>query len=333
MRALVQADDGTVLHLTELEDLTAGPGEMLVDVRAAGVNRADLLQVAGNYPPPRGASPLVGLEIAGVVRVTGPGVTRWHEGDRVCALLPSGGYAEQAVVPEGLAMAIPDGMSFHDAAGIPETFATAYLNLVVIGRLQPAETVLIHAGASGVGTAAVQIARELGARVITTSGSAGKAALCRRLGAATSLDHHSGPFADAVLDATNGRGVDVVLDPIGASYWEQNAACLAPDARWVVIGGLGGYELPLSFRHLMAKRIQITFSTLRSRSDEDKASLLRGLDDLIGASLAAGRIAPVIDRVYDWSEVALAHQRLQSNQNAGKVVLTLRPAVTEGSHR
>ncbi|WP_420111754.1 NAD(P)H-quinone oxidoreductase [Pseudactinotalea sp.] len=323
MRALVQDEDSGELVLGEVPDLVPGPGQVLVTVHAAGVNRADLLQREGRYPPPQGESPLIGLEVAGTVAGLGTDVTGWSIGDRVCALLPSGGYAEQVVVPAGLLMPVPERLSLQEAAGIPETFLTAYLNLVTIAGLRAGETALIHAGASGVGTSAIQIAREIGAVPIATVGSAAKAQACLDLGASTALVRTDGPFEPAVLTATSGRGADVVLDPVGASSWEQNAACIAADGRWVVIGGLGGYDVTMNIRRLMQRRVQLTFSTLRSRSLQDKVALTAAFTEFGLDRLADGRLAPIIDSVLGWQDAMTAHRRLEENRTTGKIVLAV----------
>jgi putative PIG3 family NAD(P)H quinone oxidoreductase len=323
VRALIADERSGVLSLEDVDDPRPGPGDVLVEVRAAGVNRADLLQRAGDYPPPAGESDIIGLECAGIISAVGSDVSGWRVGDPVCALLPGGGYAERVVVPAGLAIAIPEGLSFAQAAAVPEAFLTAFLNLVVVADLRESEHVLIHAGASGVGTAAIQVARELGAVPIVTAGTPAKLELCRRLGAAVVINHRDGPFAHAVRDATNGHGVDVVLDPIGAKYWDQNYASLVAGGRWVVIGGLGGYRTELDIRALMQRRVTVHFSTLRSRSRDDKSALVQKFTRFAASRLAEGKLTPVIDEVFDWRDAMAAHQRLETNSSAGKVVLTV----------
>lgn len=296
--------------------------ELLIRVHATALNRADLLQREGRYPPPPGASPILGLELAGVVERVGPACRGFKPGDRVFALLPGGGYAELAAVPYDLAMPIPANLSFEEAAAIPEVFLTAYLNLLWLGRLQAGEYALIHAGASGVGTAAIQLAREVGARPLATAGSDEKVDLCRSLGAEAAFNYRAGPWADAVIEATGGRGVDVILDPVGAPYWEPNLKVLALDGRLVIIAMMGGTRVSDGrLGPILSKRLQITGSTLRSRSREFKARLTAEFAGFALPRLGDGRLRPVIDRVYDWTDVADAHAYMASNRNRGKIVL------------
>lgn len=324
MKAILVEETTKRLVIGEAPDPTAGEGELLVAVKATALNRADLLQREGRYPPPPGASPILGLEMAGVVERVGSAVEGWKAGDRVCALLPGGGYAEKVAVPAGMAIAIPDGDSFEEAAAIPEAFLTAYLNLFVLGGLAAGETVLIHAAASGVGTAAIQLAREAGATVIATAGSAAKLEKCAELGARHLIDYKRESFAERVLEATGGTGAHVILDPVGASYWEDNLRAIAPDGRWVLIGGLGGHKVEsFNIQQLMRKRLQLHFSTLRTRSEADKAALTARFLAFAAERLAAKRLVPVIDRRFDWSEAEAAHAYMERNENIGKIVLTV----------
>ncbi len=296
--------------------------ELLVKVKATALNRADIMQRQGNYPQPKGASPILGLEMAGVVEEVGESCSRWKNGDRVCALLPGGGYAEYAVVPDALAMPVPENLDLEEAAAIPEVFLTAYQCLSWIGRLREGETVLIHAGASGVGTAAIQLAREIGARIIVTAGSERKLSVCRDLGADVTINYKDGPFAPRVRDATDARGVDLILDFVGASYWEQNVSALALDGRLVLISLLGGATVEqVNLGKLLRKRVQLTATTLRARSVEYKADLIRDFADFALPRFADGRLKPVIDRIFSWQEVAEAHQYMEANKNIGKIVL------------
>jgi putative PIG3 family NAD(P)H quinone oxidoreductase len=312
------------LALDEVPDVRPGDGDLLVRVRAAGVNRADVLQRQGRYPPPPGASPILGLEIAGVVETAGPANGPWSSGDRVFALLAGGGYAELAAVPGALAMRIPPNLSFEEAAGLPEAFLTAWQTLFWIGRCAPGERVLIHAGASGVGTAAIQLAREVRADVLVTAGSPEKLAACRGLGARIALNYREGPFAPAVLDETGGRGVDVLLDFVGAPYWEQNLTCLATDGRLVLIATMGGSEVEgADLRALMRKRVQVTATTLRARSLAYKAELTRQASAFLLPRLEDGRVRPVLDSVFALEQAAEAHRRMEENRNTGKIVLAL----------
>ena len=324
MRAIVMRSYGgpEVLELGEHPDPEPREDELLVAVKATALNRADILQRQGRYPPPPGASPLLGLEMAGIVERVGPACRGFREGDRVFALLPGGGYAEKVAVPWDLAMPIPENLSFEEAAAVPEVFLTAYLNLFWLGRLEPGAFALIHAGASGVGTAAIQLVRERGARALATASGSEKLALCRRLGAEAAFSYREGPWAPGVLAATGGRGVDVILDPVGGPYWEQNLEVLATDGRLVLIAAMGGGTVrEVRLGQILAKRIQVIGSTLRSRSREFKAKLIAEFAAFALPRFRDGRLRPVIDRVYDWREAADAHAYMESNQNMGKIVL------------
>ncbi|WP_206832362.1 NAD(P)H-quinone oxidoreductase [Alicyclobacillus fructus] len=311
-----------VLDIGEVETPSPGPGEVLVRVRATALNRADLLQRRGLYPPPPGASEILGLEMAGDVEALGPGVSSVQVGDRVAALLPGGGYAQYAVVPAGMLIRLPDALSYEQGAAIPETFLTAYLNLFVLGRLSPGETVLVHAGASGVGTSAIQLIRLAGARSIVTAGSPDKIAKCLELGAVAGWNYHDGSFVDFVRRETGGRGADIILDFVGAPYFHDNLRALAVDGRLIVIGTMGGTKVDgLDLGHILAKRQQIIGTALRSRSLEAKIELTAAFVAFAYDALAKGEIAPVIDRVYDWRDVRAAHERMEANQNIGKIVL------------
>ncbi len=323
MRAVLMRASGgpDVLYLGEYPTPTPGPGELLIRVRATSVNRADILQREGKYPPPPGASPILGLDVAGTVVALGPGVTGWQVGDRVLGLLEGGGYAEYAVLPAGMAMPIPDNLSFEEAAAIPEVFLTAYQALVWLGELQVGEQVLIHAGASGVGTAAIQLARRLGAKVHVTA-SAAKHEACRALGAETTIDYHREDFALRLLEASEGRGVNLILDFIGAPYLIPNLHCLASDGRIVLLATMGGSRVePFDLRLLFAKRARLIASTLRNRSRDYKVRLTQEFAGRFLNDFAEGRLRPVIDRIYDWTEVAEAHRRMEANLNVGKIVL------------
>ncbi|MEZ4701951.1 MAG: NAD(P)H-quinone oxidoreductase [Rhodothermales bacterium] len=300
---------------------TCGPDDLLVRVHATALNRADLLQRKGMYPPPEGASPVLGLEMAGEVEVVGAQVRGWRGGDRVCALLPGGGYAQYVVIPARMAIPVPDRLSYEEAAAIPEVFMTAYQALVWLGRLQAGETVLIHAGASGVGTAAIQMARLLGARVYVTA-SRQKHPTCLALGAAAAIDYRDEAFDEAVMGLTNRKGVDVVLDFIGADYFERNVESLGMDGRLVILALMGGSRVEsISLRHLFRKRLQILCSTLRNRSADYKAELTRAFCADMLPRIQEGHLVPVIDTVYDWSDVEAAHSRMEANLNTGKLVL------------
>jgi tumor protein p53-inducible protein 3 len=300
-----------------------GPNDLLVRVRATALNRADLLQRKGMYPPPEGASPILGLEMAGEVEAVGHQVRGRRIDDRVCALLPGGGYAQYVVVPAELAMPIADTMSFEEAAAIPEAFLTAFQALTWLGKVQVGETVLIHAGASGVGTAAIQLARAMKAHVIVTA-SRPKHAACLALGAEAAIDYREEAFDSEVMRLTHRRGVDVVLDVVGADYFERNIESLAIDGRLVILALMGGSRVEsVSLRHIFRKRLQIICSTLRNRSEAYKVELTRAFSTEMLPRFQAGELAPVIDTVYDWNNAEAAHSRMEANLNTGKLVLRI----------
>ena len=301
-----------------------GPGQVQIENHASAVNRADLVQRAGRYPPPPGASSILGLECAGVVTAVGTGVSRVRPGDEACALLAGGGYAETVVVPAGQVLRKPAGLSFAEAAALPEAFATAYLNLFMEARLGKGERAVVHAGASGVGTAAVQMCNAFGNPVFVTAGSADKIDRCIALGAETGFDRHQGSFKEAVREWSGGRGADVILDPVGGGYLADNLASLAFDGRLVVIGLLGGASAPLPLGTMMAKRLRVIGSTLRARSVAAKALVVDALADRVWPLLEDGSIKPVIDRTLTLAEAAEAHRLIAGNQTFGKVVLQVR---------
>lgn len=325
MKAVVIAKPGgpEVLELAELPAPVPGEGEVLIDVAATALNRADLLQRRGLYPPPPGASDILGLECAGVVSALGPGVSSVKVGDRVMALLAGGGYAEQVSVPERQTLPIPPGLDFVAAAAIPEAFLTAYEALFNVGRLAPTEWVLIHAAAGGVGSAAVELAKASGAHVVATA-SGDKIELVRSLGADRGVDYKSEDFAAVALEATNGAGVNVVLDFIGAAYAEQHSRCLATGGRHVVVGLLGGAKASLDFGRLLMKRHTVSGVVMRTRSHSDKAAIVEGFRRRFLPLFETGVLRPVLDRVYPLSEVRAAHERMEANENRGKIVLCVR---------
>ncbi len=296
--------------------------EILIRVKATAVNRADISQRQGNYPPPPGASSIMGLEVAGIVEEVGSACTRWKPGDKVFGLLPGGGYAEYAVMHEDLAMPVLPGMTFAEAAAIAEVFLTAYQCLFWLGGLDEGWQVLIHAGASGVGTAAIQLVREAGGRSIVTAGSAEKLAACQKLGADEVINYKEGPFAEKVLAATQGHGADIILDFIGASYWQDNLAAIATDGRWIVISTLGGNKVPeLDLRSLMAKRITLVGTTLRARSEDYKIRLTQAFASFALPLFEQRRLVPIVDSVFPWEEVSAAHRYIEENRNIGKIIL------------
>lgn len=295
-------------------------GELLIAVKAAGVNRADILQKEGKYPPPADASPLLGLEVAGTVAAVGSGVKGWTPGDRVFGLLGGGGYAEYAILQSSLAMPIPEALSFAEAAAVPEVFLTAWQALVWLAKVQPGEKVLIHAGASGVGTAAIQLAKALGAEAWVTA-SAAKHAACKALGASLTINYREQDFAGVVLEKTAGKGVNVVIDFIGADYWQQNMKSLALDGRMVMLAFLGGVKTEANLALLLQKRITVHGSTLRSRSLAYQAALTEDLAAFLLPRLESGELKPVLHQTYSWQQAKEAHLEMEQNKNVGKIVL------------
>jgi putative PIG3 family NAD(P)H quinone oxidoreductase len=322
MRAVIVSEKGDPEHMSIGQVPTPSPGtdEVLVRVHATALNRADTFQRRGHYPPPEGASEILGLEMAGTVAATGPGVVDWHEGDRVFALLDGGGYAEHTVVHKDRLMAVPPGLSMEEAAAIPEVFLTAYQALHWLGGLAPGHQVLIHAGASGVGTAAIQLVRLAGGHPHITA-SAPKHEVCRALGAETTIDYRSEDFAARIAEETE-DGVHIVVDFVGAPYFHKNVDVLAMDGRIVQLATLGGSTVEeVSLRALMAKRVQLLASTLRSRSLDYKVKLTQEFASDVLPHFIDGALRPVIDSVYDWADVSDAHRKMENNENAGKIVL------------
>lgn len=296
-----------------------GPGEVRIAVRATAVNRADLLQAAGLYPPPPGASDILGLECAGTVIAAGAGVMQWAPGDAVCALLAGGGYADDVVVDARHCLPLPAGLSFEEGAALPEAFATAWLNLFMEAGLRPGERVLLPAGASGVGTAALQLCRLRGNPCFVTVGSAEKLAACLALGATGGIVRGE----QALTDLLGGAGVDVILDQVAGSMLEDHLRLLNTDGRLVLIGLMGGRTAPVDLGRMLVKRLRIIGSTLRSRSADDKAALVAALAREVWPAFTDGRLRPVIDRVFALEQAAAAHAHVAANRNTGKVVLTL----------
>jgi putative PIG3 family NAD(P)H quinone oxidoreductase len=304
-----------------------GTGEVLVRVEAAGVNRPDVMQRLGKYPPPPGASDIPGLEIAGVVVSAGTGeaAARWHEGDRVCALVSGGGYAEYCAVPAPQCLPLPAGMNIVDAAAVPETFFTVWANLFQRGQLRAGERVLVHGGASGIGTTAIQLARAFGATVLTTAGSDDKCEACRKLGAAVAINYRKQDFVAVVSKETSDAGVDVILDIMGGDYLQRNVDCLAVDGRLVQIGLMGGAQAQINLTPLLRRRLTISGSTLRPRTIVEKGALARELEAHVWPLLTARAVAPIIDRTFPLAAAAQAHRRLESGDHVGKIVLVADP--------
>ncbi|WP_291832991.1 NAD(P)H-quinone oxidoreductase [Brevundimonas sp.] len=314
------AGPAEALTLSKRPDPVAGPGQIRIRVRAAGVNRPDLLQRNGLYPPPPGAPDLLGLEVAGEVDQVGPGAGRWAVGDRVCALLGGGGYAEYAVVDARHALPVPEGLDFVQAAALPETVCTVFANVFEAGALKAGETLLIHGATSGIGVTAIQMAKAAGATVIATSRGAAKAEAARALGADLSLDATTGDMAEAIRDF---GGVDVVLDMLGADYAELNQAVLKPFGRWVVIATLTGAAAQVDLLKLMMKRIVLTGSTLRARPADEKARLIAAVEAGAWPWVASGALRPPVEAVFPLEQASAAHLRLEAGGHVGKVVLTL----------
>ncbi|WP_313591957.1 NAD(P)H-quinone oxidoreductase [Agrobacterium cavarae] len=297
-------------------------GELLVKVHAAGINRPDVAQRQGNYPAPKDASPVLGLEVAGEVVALGEGVSDFQVGDRVCALANGGGYAEYCVVPAGQALPFPRGYDAVKAAAVPETFFTVWANLFQMAGLTEGESVLIHGGSSGIGTTAIQLAKAFGAEVYTTAGSKEKCDACETLGAKRAINYKREDFADVIKDATGGKGVDVILDMIGASYFEKNIASLAKDGCLSMIAFLGGtIAEKVDLRPIMVKRLTVTGSTMRPRTADEKRAIRDELVEQVWPLLEAGKVAPVIHDVIDFDQVSEGHRLMESSSHIGKIVM------------
>ncbi|MBM7517912.1 NAD(P)H-quinone oxidoreductase [Nocardioides nitrophenolicus] len=324
MRAVTQSAPGgpETLVVTELPDPVPGPGEVLLDVAATAVNRADLLQRQGFYPPPPGASDVIGLECSGTVAALGEGVTGVTVGDRVCALLAGGGYASRVVVPAGQLLPVPDGVDLVTAAALPEVACTVWSNVFMIAGLRPGDVFLVHGGGGGIGTFAIQLAAASGARVFTTAGSPEKLARCRELGAEVAIDYRTEDFVEVVRAATGGAGADVVLDNMGAKYLARNVDVLADEGRLVVIGMQGGTKAELDLGRLLSKRGAVIATALRSRPVEGKARICASVVEHVWPLVADGTILPVVSAVLPLDDVAEAHRMIESGAAVGKVLLT-----------
>jgi putative PIG3 family NAD(P)H quinone oxidoreductase len=325
-----------VLRLVERPDPAPSAGEVLIEVAAAGVNRPDLMQREGRYPPPKGTTDIPGLEVAGTIVALGApnddgpphSATgrRWSVGDEVCSLVAGGGYAERCVAPGVQCLPVPGALTLTEAAALPETYFTVWTNVFDRGRLMAGEWLLVHGGTSGIGTTAIQLAAARGAKVLTTAGSLEKCRACEKLGAIRAIDYRTQDFVAAVHDATGGRGVDVVLDIIGGDYTPRNLDCLARDGRLVQIGVMGGETTTVSLRRVLMNRLTITGSTLRIRTPGEKGAIAAALEREVWPIVASGRARPVIDSVFPLAAAADAHRRLESGDVIGKVVLLARLA-------
>lgn len=322
MKAIVIHADKS-LHWEEVATPAPGPDDVAIRVHATAINRADLMQRAGLYPPPPGASAVPGLECAGEISAVGSQVRQWKPGDKVCALLAGGGYAQTVVCPATHVLPVPAGLSFQQAAALPEVFATAWLNLYMEANTRPGQKVLLHAGASGVGTAAIQLCKARGNPVFVTVGDAHKLATCLALGASAGHLRTAGEFETAVKHWAGSEGVHTILDPVGGGYLEQNIRLLATDGHLVVIGLMGGRSAPLDLGRLLVKRIRVVGSTLRSRSDASKAELVAQLHEQVWPGFDDGRFHPVIHREYPINAVEQAMADVASNATIGKVVLSV----------
>ena len=303
-----------------------GIDEVLIEIFAAGVNRADLLQAAGNYPPPPGASDILGLEVSGRIAAVGDGVSEWIVGQEVCALLAGGGYAESVIVPAAQVLPVPPGVTLHDAAALPEVACTVWSNLVMAAHLAPGEVLLVHGGASGVGSHAIQVAKQLGAVVAVTAGSDAKLDLCRELGADIAINYRDDDFVERVRRATDGRGADVILDIMGAAYLDRNLDVLAADGRLVIIGMQGGVKGELNIGKLVGKRLQVIGTALRARpvgGPHGKGDIVAAVVESVWPMIADGRVRPVIGARFPRAEALEAHRALASGDVSGKILLTV----------
>ncbi|GCD44497.1 NAD(P)H-quinone oxidoreductase [Streptomyces paromomycinus] len=325
MRAITIPEPGgpDALVWAEVPDPQPSEGEVLVEVAATAVNRADLLQRQGFYDPPPGAPPYPGLECAGRVKALGPGVSGWSVGDEVCALLAGGGYAEQVVVPAGQLLPVPKGLDMAAAAALPEVTCTVWSNVFMIAHLRPGETLLVHGGSSGIGTMAIQLAKAVGARVAVTAGSADKLARCAELGADILVNYRDQDFVQEVRKATDGKGVDVILDIMGAKYLGPNVKALATNGRLAIIGLQGGAKGELHLGALLTKRAAVTATSLRGRPLAEKASIVAAVREHVWPLIENGRVKPIVDRTLPITEAAEAHRVVDASSHVGKVVLTV----------
>lgn len=320
--SITEPGDADVLQVTEVEAPSAGPGEVVVDMVAAGVNRADVMQRLGHYPPPAGASPLPGLEVSGTIREVGPDVEGWSVGDEVCALVDGGGYAEQVRVPAAQLLPVPKGVSLTDAAGLPEVACTVWSNVFMTANLQPGEVFLVHGGSSGIGTMAIQLATAAGARVAVTAGSQDKLDVCRDLGAQILVNYREQDFVEEVRAATDGHGADVVLDLMGAKYLPRNVDLLATSGRLVVIGLMGGRKGELDLGKLLSKRAAVIATSLRARPAAEKAAIVAAVREHVWPLIEDGAVRPIVQGTHPLERAADAHRELEASGHIGKILLT-----------
>jgi putative PIG3 family NAD(P)H quinone oxidoreductase len=325
MRAVIAEGTGgpEVLSVREVPDPEPGPGEVVVTVAAAALNRADLLQRQGFYPPPPGASDVIGMECSGTVAALGDGVEGWQVGDEVCALLAGGGYATRVAVPAGQLLPVPSGVDLVTAAALPEVACTVWSNVFMVAGLQRDEVLLVHGGAGGIGSFAIQLAHALGSRVLTTAGTEEKRRACRDLGADVAIDYHEQDFVEEVRAATDGRGADVILDNMGAKYLPRNLDALATEGRLVVIGMQGGTKGELDLGKLLRKRAAVIGTTLRARPVAEKSAICASVVEHVWPLVADGTVRPVVGRTMPLDEVAAAHALMESGEHSGKILLTV----------
>lgn len=324
MKAVLVKEDTKELYIGETSPPSLDPDEILVKIKATALNRADLLQKKGLYPPPQGTSSIIGLEMAGEIVELGKNVTSWKVGDRVFALLSGGGYAEYINIPAQMAMPIPENLSFEEASAIPEAFLTAYLSICWLGELKRGQKVLVHAGASGVGTAAVQIIREFGSEPYVTVGTKKKAEMCLSLGAKAVFNYKTEIFGEKIKELTENKGVDIILDCVGANYWQQNISSLALDGRLVIIATMSGGNLSqVNLSEILRRRLQIIGTTLRARPLDYKIKLTQEFASFALPRLLKKELIPVIDKVLSWRDVNFAHSYMENNENIGKIVLKI----------
>ncbi|GGO43149.1 NAD(P)H-quinone oxidoreductase [Streptomyces lasiicapitis] len=316
------------LQWAEVPDPVPGEGEVLIDVAASAVNRADLLQRQGFYDPPPGSSPYPGLECSGRIAALGPGVAGWSVGDEVCALLAGGGYAERVAVPAGQVLPLPDGVDLVTAAALPEVTCTVWSNVFMVAHLHPGETLLAHGGASGIGTMAIQLAKAVGAKVAVTAGGKEKLAVCGELGADVLIDYREQDFVEEIRRATDGAGADVILDIMGAKYLDRNIQALAVNGRLAIIGMQGGVKSELNIAALLGKRGAITATSLRGRPVSEKSAIVAAVREHVWPLIGAGQVRPVVDRVLPMRDAAAAHRVLEESGHIGKVLLTREPTAT-----
>ncbi|NYF98489.1 zinc-binding dehydrogenase [Janibacter cremeus] len=324
--SITEPGEADVLQATDVQAPTPQSGQVVIDTVAAGVNRADVMQRKGFYPPPEGASPLPGLELSGTIREVGPDVDGWSVGDEVCALVDGGGYAEQVLAPAAQLFPVPQGVSVRDAAGLPEVACTVWSNVFMTANLQPGEVFLVHGGSSGIGTMAIQLAKAAGATVAVTAGTQEKLAFCRELGADIAINYREQDFVEEVRAATDGHGADVILDNIGAKYLPRNVDLLATNGRMVVIGLMGGRKGELDLGKMLSKRAAVIATSLRARPPREKATIVAAVREHVWPLIDDGAVRPIIQGTHPLDRAADAHRELEASGHIGKILLIAREA-------